>query len=164
MAFVGHHTGLDPLSVRKKSFLDTMKRYAGEVEYVTAADRDGPVGGQQATRHLLATGFKPSAIICVNDYMALGVMKELRERGFSVPRDVSVTGYDNIGLSQFAHPPLTTVNIPREKIGHMAFEALVPEHGDTQVQGSEILIDPELVIRESTGSARVNLDYLHHSA
>jgi DNA-binding LacI/PurR family transcriptional regulator len=133
-----------------------MKRYAGEVEYSTAADRDGPVGGQQATRHLLATGFKPTAVICVNDFMALGVMKELREQGFSLPGDVSVTGYDNISLSEFAHPPLTTVNIPREKIGHMAFAALVPEHGDAQVRGSEILIDPELVIRESTGPARVN--------
>lgn len=156
MAFVGHHTGLDPLMNRKKSFLDTMKGYAGQVEYTTAADRDGPLGGQQATRQLLATGFKPSAIICVNDYMALGVMKELREQGYSLPQHVSVTGYDNISLSEFAHPPLTTVNIPREKIGHMAFAALVPEHSDSHVQGSEILIDPELVIRESTASARVN--------
>lgn len=154
MAFVGHHTGLEPLMDRKKSFLDTLKRYAGEVEHATAADRDGPIGGEQAMRQLLATGFKPSAVICVNDYMALGVVKELREQGFSVPRDVSVTGYDNISLSRFACPALTTVNIPRERIGHLAFAALVPEHGDAQVRGTEILIDPELVIRESTGPAR----------
>ncbi len=154
MAFVGHHVGLDPLMDRKKSFLETMKGYAGEVEYATAADRDGPAGGQQATRQLLATGFKPTAIICVNDYMALGVMKELREQGCSIPGDVSVTGYDNISLSEFAHPPLTTVNIPREKIGHLAFAALVPELGDGHARGSEILVEPELVIRESTERAR----------
>ena len=153
MAFVGHHVGLDPLMDRKKSFLETMKGYSGEVEYTTAADRDGPVGGQQATRQLLATGFKPTAIICVNDFMALGVMKELREQGFSIPGEVSVTGYDNISLSEFAHPPLTTVNIPREKIGHLAFAVLVPELGDGHARGSEILVEPELVIRESTGRA-----------
>lgn len=156
MAFVGHHTSLEPLLDRKKSFLDTMKRYAGEVEHATVADCDGPVGGQQATRQLLASGFKPTAIICVNDFMALGVVRELREHGLEVPRDVSVTGYDNISLSEYAFPPLTTVNIPREMIGHLAFSALVPEHDDAQVRGREFLIDPELVIRESTGSAPKN--------
>lgn len=156
MAFVGHHTGLEPLLDRKRSFLETMERYAGEVEYATAADRDGPNGGQQATRQILDSGFRPTAIICVNDFMALGVLRELRERGLAVPRDVSVTGYDNIGLSQFAHPALTTVNIPRETIGHLAFAVLVPEHEDLQAGGRQILIDPELVIRESTGPARTN--------
>jgi len=133
-----------------------MKRYASEVQYATVADRDGPVGGQQATRQLLASGFQPTAIICVNDFMALGVVRELREHGLEVPRDVSVTGYDNISLSEYAFPPLTTVNIPREMIGHLAFSALVPEHEDVQVRGREFLIDPELVIRESTGSAPKN--------
>ena len=157
MAFVGHHAELDPLQERKRSFLDTMKRYAGEVAHTVVTDRDSPAGGQQATRMLLASGFKPSAIICVNDFMALGVLKELREQNLSVPRDVSVTGYDNISLSEFAAPPLTTVNIPREEIGRMAFSALVPEESsneDGNERGREYLIDPELVIRESTGPAR----------
>lgn len=154
MGFVGHHTGLDPLMDRKKTFLEIMKRYSGEVEYAVAADRDGPVGGQQATRQLLSAGLRPTAVICVNDFMALGVLKELREQGFAVPRDVSVTGYDNINLSQFTSPPLTTLNIPRERIGHLAFAALVPDHGEeSAVGGREILIEPELVIRESTGPA-----------
>lgn len=153
MAFVGHHTGLEPLLDRKKSFLDTMKRYSGEVHFSTVADRDGPSGGQQATRQLLASGFKPTAIICVNDFMALGVVTELREHGLAVPQNVSVTGYDNISLSQFAYPPLTTVNIPREKIGHLAFGALVSDLEESQVRGREIVIDPELVIRESTAPA-----------
>lgn len=153
MAFVGHHTGLEPLLDRKVSFQDTMKRYAGEVEYSMVADQDGPAGGEQATRTLLGSGFKPTAIICVNDFMALGVLKALREQGLAVPRDVSVTGYDNISLSEYANPPLTTVNIPRERIGHLSFEALVSQHEDGPVQGREFLIDPELVIRESTGPA-----------
>lgn len=151
MAFVGHHTGLEPLLDRKVSFVETMKRYAGQVEFTTVADRDGPAGGKQATRTLLASGFKPTAIICVNDYMALGVLAALREQSLEVPREVSVTGYDNISLSEYAFPPLTTVNIPREKIGHLSFEALVPPREEEEVQGREFLIDPELVIRESTG-------------
>jgi LacI family transcriptional regulator len=153
MAFVGHHTSLEPLLDRKKSFVETMKRYAGEVEFGTVADCDSPAGGQQATHQLLASGFKPTAVICVNDFMALGVIKELREQGLRVPQDVSVTGYDNISLAEFAYPSLTTLNIPREKIGHLAFEALVPDQDESREAGREYLIDPELVIRESTGPA-----------
>jgi len=152
MGFVGHHTGLEPLQDRKESFLATMQRYAGEVEFATVADKDGPLGGQQAAHNLLASGFKPTAIICVNDFMALGVLKGLREQGLEVPRDVSVTGYDNISLSEFAFPALTTVNIPREKIAHLAFEALVPQPDSAPGAGRQYLIDPELVIRESTGT------------
>ena len=151
MAFVGHHTGLAPLLDRKKSFLNTMKQYSGEVEFATAADRDGPEGGQLAMRQFLNSGFKPTAVICVNDFMAFGVLKELRENGLRVPEDVSVTGYDNIRLSEFVDPPLTTVNIPRAEIGHTAFQALVPQNDEPPREGREFRINPELVIRETTG-------------
>ncbi len=154
MAFVGHHTTLESLHDRKKAFLETMKRYAGEVEFATAADLDSPAGGEQATRQLLASGFRPTAVICINDFMAIGVMKALRGQGFAVPQDVSVTGYDNISLAEFTSPPLTTVNIPRDRIGHLVFEVLVPEGEDSDQWGREYLIDPELVVRESTGPAR----------
>jgi LacI family transcriptional regulator len=154
IGFVGHHTGLDPLSDRKKSFIEAMKRCSGHVEYSTAADRDGPAGGHQATRQLLETGLRPTAVIAVNDFMALGVLKELRESNLRVPQDVSVTGYDNITLSEFAVPPLTTVNIPRAEIGHLAFQALVPQGDEVNASGREFRINPELVIRESTAPPR----------
>ena len=89
----------------------------------------------------------------VNDFMAIGVLKELRENGLRVPEDVSVTGYDNIRLSEFVYPPLTTVNIPRAEIGHTAFQALVPSGEEAPSHGSEFRINPELVIRETTGPA-----------
>jgi len=153
MAFIGHHTTLESLQIRKQAFLETMKRYADEVEFSTAADADSPAGGEQAARHLLASGFKPTAIICINDFMAIGVMKALREQGLVLPHDVSVTGYDNISLAEYTSPALTTVNIPRERIGHLIFEALVPGGEDSNQWGREYLIDPELVVRESTGPA-----------
>jgi DNA-binding LacI/PurR family transcriptional regulator len=63
-------------------------------------------------------GFVPTVVICVNNFMALGVLRRLRERGLRVPQDVSVVGYDNIHLSEFTCPALTTVNVPRDRIGH----------------------------------------------
>lgn len=153
MAFVGHHTRLAPLLDRKKSFVEAMKRYGVEVEFATAADRDGPEGGQLAMRRLLESGLRPTGVIVINDFMALGVLKELRESGLRVPEDISVTGYDNIRLSEFVHPSLTTLNIPRAEIGHTAFQALISRSSEAEAQGSEFRINPELIIRESTGPA-----------
>jgi DNA-binding LacI/PurR family transcriptional regulator len=101
---------------------------------------------------LLASGFRPTAILCVNDFMALGVLRELHDRRIRVPEEVSVTGFDNINLAEFTYPPLTTVNIPRERIGRLVFEALVPQ-SDPAAMNREISIHSDLVIRDSTAAA-----------
>ncbi len=148
MAFVGHHAGLGPLQERRNTFLRTIKSFA-DVEHTTVSNADGPEGGRLAAHQLLASGFRPTAILCVNDFMALGVMRELRDQGFRIPAEVSVTGFDNIRLSEFVYPALTTVDIPRRRIGRMVFEVLVQAEGGS----GEILIEPELLVRESTGRA-----------
>jgi DNA-binding LacI/PurR family transcriptional regulator len=153
LAFVGHHSTLGPTSERERAFLDTVARYGPRTTWKTIADQDGLQGGRQAARELLASGFDPTAIICVNDFMAAGVLRELREQGRRVPDDVSVTGFDNITLSEFCAPPLTTVHIPRTRIGRLMFEILRPDGASTRPPGREVVIDPELVLRESTGPA-----------
>ena len=153
MAFIGHHESLASLHARRTAFLTTMDTYSKDVEFATEADVDGPEGGRQATRRLLASGFRPTAILCVNDFMALGVLRELHDRRIRVPEAVSVTGFDNINLSEFTNPPLTTVNIPRERIGRLVFEALVPQ-SDRPAIAREIVVHPELVIRDSTAVAK----------
>lgn len=153
LAFVGHHSTLGPTSEREKAFVEAVARHAPETEWRTVADQDGFEGGRQATGELLSSGFQPTAVICVNDFMAVGVLRELRERGLRVPQDVSVTGFDNIKLSEFSYPALTTVHIPRDRIGHLVFETLIPESANSKPPAREIVIDPELVLRESTGPA-----------
>jgi DNA-binding LacI/PurR family transcriptional regulator len=149
--FVGHHTALEPLDVRRRSFLETVKACCTRAEARTVADEDSPEGGLRATQHLLDTGFSPTAIVCVNDFMALGTLKALRQRGLRVPQDTSVVGCDNIGLSEFAFPPLTTIHIPRDRIGHTISEVLMPTNGQPPTSGRTVAIDPELLIRDSTG-------------
>ena len=77
-----------------------------------AADVDSLEGGRRATRELLSGDSGLTAIVCVNDLMAVGAMREIRERGLRIPEDISVTGFDNIKLAQFCYPALTTVHIP----------------------------------------------------
>ena len=135
-----------------KAVLDAVARIPA-LEVRTAADADTLEGGRQAARELLSTGFQPTAIICVNDVTAVGALRELRERGLRVPEDVSVTGFDNVKLSEFCYPALTTVHIPRERIGHIICDYLIPKGGKAVATDAEIVIDPELVVRDSSGAA-----------
>jgi LacI family transcriptional regulator len=85
--------------------------------------------------------------------MAVGALRELHDAGMRVPQDVSVTGFDNIELAEYLNPALTTANIPRRQIGRMIFDALTP-NPDRIAQDQEALIEPELVVRESTAKAK----------
>ncbi len=152
LGFIGHHAILGPINERMKAAMDAVARIPS-LEVRAAADADTLEGGRQATRALLASGFAPTALICVNDIMAVGSLRELRERGIGVPRDMSVTGFDNVKLSEFCYPALTTVDIPRERIGHIVCDSLVPRPGKPPAADPEVVIDPELVLRDSTGPA-----------
>lgn len=152
LGFIGHHAMLGPINERMKTVLDAVARYSS-LEVRTAADADTLEGGRLAARALLSSGEAPTALICVNDITAVGALRELRERGIRVPQDMSVTGFDNVKLSEFCYPALTTVHIPRERIGHIICDHLIPEAGKPGPAEHEIVIDPELVVRDSTGPA-----------
>ena len=115
---------------------------------VTVADADTLEGGRLAARQVLERHPASTALVCVNDVMAVGALRELRVRGRRVPEDVSVTGFDNVTLSQFALPALTTMHVPRDEIGRTICECLLSEHVPTI---REFIIEPELVVRASTG-------------
>lgn len=151
VGFLGHHAALGPIDERFKSVVEVAARYP-EMEVRPAVDADSLEGGRQAARALLDTGFEPTALVCVNDITAVGALRELRERGLRVPADVSVTGFDNIRLSEFCYPALTTVHIPRERIGQIVCDCLIPQ-GEGARSEREIVIDPEFVVRDSTGPA-----------
>lgn len=150
MAFIGHHTTLGPLNDRRQTFVEVMEHFPAHVQFRTVADADGYDGGRRAVQQLFDSGFRPTAIVCVNDFMAIGALRQLHEMGCDVPGEVSVTGFDNIGLAQVVSPSLTTAHIPRDFIGRTMFESLVSVPGEDEAP-KEIIIEPELVIRESTG-------------
>lgn len=154
MAYLSHPGRLQATEDRRLTFLETTERL-GIATQLLAATTDGFAGGRDAARELLrATDFAPTAIVCYNDVTAIGVLRELADRGLSVPGDISVTGFDNISLAEFVTPQLTTVDVPRERIGHLFFTQLNPSSGDVPPAGREIIVDPHLIVRQSTGPAR----------
>jgi DNA-binding LacI/PurR family transcriptional regulator len=97
--------------------------------------------------------------MCVNDFMAIGVIGELRDHGIRVPADISVTGFDNIDLAAYCCPPLTTVDIPRRQIGDIVFQSLAGAERESAQAGRELLIDPTLTIRDSTAPAAMRASH-----
>jgi DNA-binding LacI/PurR family transcriptional regulator len=108
-------------------------------------------GGVQAADLAVASG--ATAVVAFNDIMALGLIDRLRQRGLSTPDDLSVTGFDNVAVSTYVRPNLTTVDMPRVQMGRMSVDALldsVLERAGASGQRVQELAG-ELVIRQSSG-------------
>lgn len=108
-------------------------------------------GGQVAATRLLKQGV--TGIVCASDPIALGAVRAVRRAGLRVPQDVSVVGYDDSAFMNCTDPPLTTVRQPLEAIGRAAVAMLVGQIDGIPVTAEELLFEPELVVRGSTGPA-----------
>lgn len=110
--------------------------------------------GDPAVERLLTGRRLPTAVLCSNDLAAMSVSRAFFERGFRVPDDVSVVGADDIPFAAVTQPPLTTVRMPRERLGSLASQLLQQMLLEKRETGVEEVLDTELVIRKSTAAAR----------
>jgi DNA-binding LacI/PurR family transcriptional regulator len=109
--------------------------------------------GYQAANELLARNLELTAIVACNDLMALGAISALRERGIVPGRDVAITGFDDIPLAAHSHPPLTTVHQPVYDIGKMICRMLIQIVQGQELVERHVILEPRLVVRESTALA-----------
>jgi DNA-binding LacI/PurR family transcriptional regulator len=110
--------------------------------------------GASAVREILSQPEIPTVIFCGSDLIAMGAMKTLEEEGVQVPEDVSVIGIDDISFAFLARPPLTTISVPRESLGVIAFEALEKVMKLKRRKGADYYLGTRLVVRKSTAVAR----------
>jgi LacI family transcriptional regulator len=106
--------------------------------------------GMDITHSILQMDPRPTAIFALNDLMALGALRAAAEAGCSVPRDLAVVGYDDLELSQFTNPPLTTIAQPKKEIGVQAVRLLVERISQNSRPPCRIVLPPELIVRRST--------------
>src|ERR1700689_3598821 len=124
-------------------------------ELTVQLDMDDPTPqlGYPFAKQLLARKKPFTALFAYNDISAIGAMRALRSKGFRVPQDVSVMGFDDIPGAAFNTPTLTTVRQPLARMGQVAAQNLLERITGRDDYPPEIAIEPELVVRESTGKA-----------
>lgn len=137
----------------RQAFADAIRRLRLPRPRTVEANNDMD-GGAAAGRTLLDSSELPTAIVCCNDLAALGAMRALLEAGVRVPRDVSILGVDDIAFARYATPALTTVRVPRDRLGRLAFEGLERMVRSKLRQGSQHSLETRLVVRQSTGPVR----------
>lgn len=108
-------------------------------------------GGASVIESLLDAGTPlPRAIVCANDQTAIGVMHALARRGIRVPKDVAVTGFDDVPVARHLHPPLTTVRQPMQEMGARAFDVLYSRISTGKGE-PDVVLPVQLIVRESCG-------------
>ncbi|ABF39334.1 transcriptional regulator, LacI family [Candidatus Koribacter versatilis Ellin345] len=117
-------------------------------------------GGVEAAGRLLSLPSRPTAIMCSNDMTALGVMRKSHELGIHIPHDLSLIGFDNIHISEFVLPPLTTIEMSQAELATLAFNALLAElqRKTPNPNGTEYALETHLILRESTARPKQEAD------
>jgi DNA-binding LacI/PurR family transcriptional regulator len=118
-----------------------------------SVDESTPQLGYPFTKQLLARNKPFTALFAYNDISAIGAIRALQEQGLRVPQDVSVMGFDDIPGAAFNTPTLTTVRQPLARMGQVAAQTLLERIAGRNDYPSEIAIEPELIVRESTAEA-----------
>jgi LacI family transcriptional regulator len=116
-------------------------------------------GGMAAAERLLSQKSMPTAIMCSNDMLAIGVLHKLSSEGLRVPTDVSIIGFDDIQMAEMMMPPLTSIQMSRSDLARAAVSALRAHVEKTSPQ-REYPIDTHLVVRQSTDFPRGTMAHL----
>jgi DNA-binding LacI/PurR family transcriptional regulator len=106
--------------------------------------------GRQLAEELLASDFKPTAILALNDRVALGAMARLQDAGWRFPEDCALAGFDNLDIAEHCRPALTTIDHQSDELMARALALLL---GETPATRSPPPLPPRLVVRASTGPA-----------
>jgi DNA-binding LacI/PurR family transcriptional regulator len=139
---------------RVQGFLEGLRAHGLPVEDNLVVEahfrqRSGRIAGGQ----LLDRADPPTAIVTCNDLIALGAVSAAQERNLEVGHDVSITGFDDILLAEYANPPLTTVHLEARDLGEMVAGMLFKVINREPVERKQIIVEPTIVIRQSSGPA-----------
>lgn len=165
IAFFKGHRGSADTEYRWKGILRAAAQLGIEVRPLLTiqlqrdAENPGPSvpeEGYATAQELLATREPFTALFAFNDISAIGAVRAFRDAGLRVPEDVSVVGFDDIQAAAYLTPRLTTVRQPLRQMGEMAAKQLLMRISNGHAKAPQLIsLAPELVVRESTGPARV---------
>lgn len=139
-----------PARARYQGFIQAMEQAKIEVneDYIIFSDFEF-AGGFESMNKLLELSTPPQAIFAGNDAMAVGAYQAIFQKGMKVPDDISIIGYDDIDLSPYMIPPLTTIHQPKDKLGKQAVDQLIYRMDNPEADASILVLTPELIERQS---------------
>jgi LacI family transcriptional regulator len=136
---------------RKEGYLKALVEHGLAVDGSLIAEGDfTETGGYRGMGQLLAA--RPEAVFAASDLMAIGAMRAVREAGLSVPDDIAFVGFDDLPLATIPNPPLTTIRQPIYQFGFKSVEILIDLIENGIKPSRRIIMDTELVIRDSCGA------------
>ncbi len=155
VAFISGPLDLHSARTRRQAFVDGLRHHGLTVDRKMIREGTHTAeGGEQAMSALLRLGKPPTAVVCSNDWTAIGALHAAYAAGKRIPDDISIVGFDDIPLTQFTNPPLTTVRMTASDVGATAFNALFRLIGEEAAEGDVYQVPTKLVVRESTGRPR----------
>jgi LacI family transcriptional regulator len=155
IAFIGGSSGLHQVQERHEGVEAAVREALGSVDGLTVFSPETltVAGGREAGAEIVGmpAARRPTAAVCANDLIALGLLQEMVRHGVRVPQDFAIVGYDDIDFAAAAAVPLTSVRKPRQELGRTAARLLLDEAraGDQHVHQQPVF-EPTLVVRESS--------------
>lgn len=145
----GSKTGED----REAGYFDRLQK-AGiqfDTDWIVRGNNTVQVGAAGVTKLLdLPENRRPTAIVCMSDHLAIGAMSGTASTGYRVGQDIAITGFDDIPMAAFLHPPLTTVRQPIAEVGEKVVDLLLKQINGEFIEEKGIILEPKLIIRESS--------------
>ena len=150
IAYLGDRYGRQSDKERFLGYLQALEEAGLRFQERLVAHGDGkPEGARAAMAKLLSRRQPPTAVFCYNDLTALGAIRQIRDNGLDVPGCISVVGFDDLYISQYLDPPLTTIRQPMHQMGRMAMTTLLQVISSAE-PGHDLRVPGELIVRGST--------------
>lgn len=137
---------------REQYFIEIMKEYELYDEKFVKVDEFSAESGYRMMREMLKLKERPTAVFCANDSIAMGAYKAVRERKLKIFDDISIIGFNDLKISQYMNPPLTTLRIDTKIIAEETINVLVELIEHNRSYRKKVYLPVELIERESCGS------------
>ena len=156
IAYIDGSSGYKVANERRNGYQNCLKEHhmPVEAELIYYADYEIEAGYGACRYFMEECKIRPTAILAANDIMAIGAMGYLREKGYCIPKDVAVAGFDDIYLSKIITPNLTTYRQPLNTIAEQVVKMLVNKINAPNIEEKQVIIDGKLIIRGSTDAIK----------
>lgn len=148
VVLLGGYSNVRTTIKRREEIIDNAEKYGINIRREIIESDYSVEGGNIAMQEMLKCDKLPQAIICINDLVATGVLSEAYKNNMSIPKDIAIVGYDNLDISQFIYPGITTIACNYKEYSKAIVDAI--QNVDTMDYNTKIAVQTDLIVRGTT--------------